>query len=124
MKKPNRKLLVKKADKAFGDYIKARDPYCVVCGTTENPQCGHLFTRMYYSTRWNENNAFKQCCGCNLRHEYDAYPFTKYFLDRFGVAGYDELHRTAKSIHKISNGGLELIIETYKRKLETLNHNQ
>lgn len=88
-----RKSLVKAADRAFSRYIIARDGgRCVQCGTAKHPTCGHLFSRIAYSTRWNPDGAACQCAGHNLRHEHDPYPFTKYFIDLHGHEWVDKLH--------------------------------
>lgn len=112
-----RKALVKEADRVFSLYIRKRDGHCVCCGTTENLQCGHLFTRGTYSTRWDEDNAFAQCGGCNLKHEHDTYPLTNYFLNRFGKAAYDELYKKHKTPAKFTNADLRDLIKKYKELL-------
>lgn len=117
-KKSERKRLVSRLDKVFGDYIKHRDKRCVVCGSRQNLQCGHLFTRAAYSTRWNDKNAFAQCRSCNLRHEYDAYGLTKYFLDKFDQKEYENLHKIHKQPHKFSNHDLAMLIVYWRSKLE------
>jgi hypothetical protein len=109
-----RKSLVRQLDKAFGDFIKARDKRCVTCGAVENLQCGHLFSRVAYSTRWDEKNAFCQCRSCNMRHEYDPGPLTVYFLERFGPDVYAELHRKHKTLVKYSDSILSMLIQHFR----------
>ena len=120
MRKPTRKGLVRKLDKAFSEYIRKRDKYCVVCGTRENLTCGHLFSRIAYSTRWDEGNAFGQCAGCNLRHEHDAYPFTKWFISKFSQDHWDDLHHKYSTIRKFTNHELEALIIHFETKTEML----
>ena len=90
--KITRKGLVRKLDKAVSVFVIARDKYCVCCGTSQNLTAGHLFSRVAYSTRWDLTNVFAQCLSCNLRHEYDPYPLTNYYLLKFGKLAYDKLH--------------------------------
>lgn len=117
----NRKSLVRQADKAFGDYIKERDNHvCVTCGAEDHMDCGHLFTRAAYSTRWAEQNAFAQCRGCNLRHEYDPGPLTIYFLRMFGKDAYENLHRVHKTTVKYHDDDLQKIIDRYRCLLANL----
>lgn len=111
-----RMKLVKKADTYFSLYIRQRDGHCVTCGTKENLQCGHLFSRNAYSTRWDEKNAFGQCGSCNLSHEHDPYPLTKYFLTLFGEEEYDRLHAKHRQAVKFSNADLEALAQKYKSK--------
>lgn len=93
-----RKGLVKAADRAFGKYIVARDKRCVThmavkgCETDYNLQCGHLFSRTAYSTRWNPLNAAAQCGGCNINHEGDPLPLTDYMIAKHGRGRIDALH--------------------------------
>jgi len=114
-----RKKLVKNLDKAFGDFIKARDNYtCVLCGSKERIQCGHLFTRASYSTRWNELNAHAQCASCNMRHEYDFFPFQNWFVKKFSQQNYEDLYFQHKQVVKYKDWELLDLIDYYKEKLK------
>jgi len=105
MKKPKpypaRRTLVKRLDTAWSRYIRHRDGYkCVLCGSTYNVQCGHIFSRVAYSVRWDERNMFSQCSKCNWRHEYNAFPYIKWVEDHFGRAYLDDLQaRWSKPSH-------------------------
>jgi hypothetical protein len=120
--KTERQKLVAKLDKVFSEYIRERDNYrCVTCGVQGRErdglmQCGHLFTRASYSTRWTEENAFAQCRGCNLRHEHDAAPFTMFYLHTYGQGAYEKLYLKHKSVFKITNADLEILIGLYEHK--------
>ena len=116
-KTSERKKLVARLDRVFSQYIRKRDERCVCCGASENLQCGHLFSRNSYSTRWNERNAFCQCAGCNYKHEFDAYPLTNYFLSIFDKDEYDALHTLYKTQVKYGNEVLEDLIAFYKDRL-------
>jgi hypothetical protein len=119
VRKQSRKSLVRTLDKAFGDYIKERDRQCVCCGeiNQELLQCGHLFTRAAYSTRWDERNAFCQCSSCNLRHEYDPGDLTNYFLRKFGQGEYALLHRIHRTPRKYRDAELQELIADYRNRL-------
>ena len=117
-KKSDRKKLVEHLDKVFSIYIRRRDKRCVCCGTDKNLQCGHLFSRNSYSTRWNDKNAYAQCSSHNLIHEHDPYPLTNYFLSMFGKEVYDDLHAVYSSQVKFGNAILEEMIEYYKGKTD------
>ena len=120
MRKPTRKGLVHKLDIVFSQYIRKRDKRCVVCGKRDSLTCGHLFSRIAYSTRWDEGNAFGQCAGCNLRHEYDAYPFTRWFISKFSQDRWDDLHHKYSTIRKFTNHELEALIIHFETKTEML----
>jgi hypothetical protein len=116
MKKPTRKTLVRELDKAFSLYIRARDGHCVTCGSHENLQCGHLFSRVAYSTRWDAMNAYCQCAPCNLETEYDPFMLTEYFLNKFGQDKYEELHAKYRKPVKYSNAELKELLEYWRKK--------
>lgn len=123
-KRTPRQKAVDKADRAFSDYIRERDGWtCQTYGCRKSRaggdvmQCGHLFTRKNYSTRWDEDNAKCQCAGCNLRHEYDPSPFTKTFLDKIGKPGWDELYARHHQVKKYKTFEIEEIADFYRNKL-------
>lgn len=122
--KTERKKLVEKADKAFGEYIKIRDGWtCFVCGKTRQQatiQPGHLITRGKYSVRWDERNAQAVCKGCNILHEFQPEHHTQKFLKKFGQAAYDRLVFESNQSEKLSNSDLKGVIEYYKQKKEEL----
>ena len=132
MKKTKRQRAILKADKAFGDYIKARDHYrCVTCGKScnkpgeNNPYkktatVGHLITRSKYSVRWDENNAFCQCQGCNYRHEYQPEIFTNWYLNNQGAEKYKDLVLKSNVSKKLTSDEIEEIAQEYKLKLKEL----
>jgi hypothetical protein len=116
-----RKALVKKLDKVFSEYIRARDKNkCVTCGSLERPTCGHIFSRSAYSTRWDDENAFCQCWGCNYKHEFDPYPLTEYARAVHGKKKYDAVHLRYNTPHKFPDYELEEMIEEYKQKKDAL----
>lgn len=105
--KSERKALVKSVDTLHSLFIRRRDSNrCVVCGSRENTQCGHIFSRVAYSTRWDLNkkgNAHCQCSGCNCSHEYDPYPFYNWYINKFGKAEFDRLYVRYKTTRKFTN---------------------
>ena len=119
-KRKSRKSIVKEADYVFSRYIRMRDGKCVTCGAVENLQCGHLFSRVSYSTRWDEENAFAQCAACNYRHEYDPAPLTLYFINRFGKEKYESLYTKYKTNVKMTDEEILDVIKEYKEKLREL----
>ena len=94
LKKPSRKSLIKKLDKLVSGIVRKRDGNkCVVCGSTFQLTCGHIFSRSAYSTRWDLENCHAQCWKENFNHEYDPYPFINWFIKKFGQKKLDELHK-------------------------------
>lgn len=74
MKNKTTAQLKKELDKVFSIYI--RNKYakngmvaCYTCGVIKEVskiQNGHFISRMYLTTRFDENNCRPQCVGCNL----------------------------------------------------------
>lgn len=119
-----RKKLVKELDRVVSLFIRARDKECVICGSRERLQNGHLFTRTAYSTRWDiteDGNCHCQCATHNYIHEMDSYPFTKWYLNNFGEQAYDELHLRHKQVCKLKDYRLKEMIDNVKLKLKKLN---
>jgi len=105
---------VRELDRVFSLYIRKRDGgTCVLCGSTKNVQCGHLFSRMAYSTRWSSANCFAQCRDCNLRHEWDPYPFFRWARKTFGDDAIDSLHILYHTAVKYSDEELQMKILHY-----------
>jgi len=113
-RKRSRKSLIRELDSVHSLYIRNRDGRCVICGTTKDLTNGHLFSRTNYSTRWHERNCHGQCKGCNLRHEFDPYPFNSFFIRKFGQEAWDELYREHRTVRKFSNSELAEMISRYE----------
>lgn len=112
--KTTRKKLIKRLDDTFSKWIRARDGKCVTCGSRENLQCGHLFTRQSYSTRWNPLNAAATCASCNYYHEFNPHTYTNWFIDKYGLKKYKELNREFHKVKKWTDKELEDLITKYK----------
>src|ERR1035437_7794925 len=106
-RKISRKGLVKKLDKAVSVSVIERDKKCVTCDSTDRLGCGHLFSRVAYSTRWDLMNCYAQCWPCNFRHEFDPYPLTNYFINKYGQDTYQVLHSQYVTPRKYKNFQLE-----------------
>lgn len=120
IKKPkpvSRKATVKRLDAVFSKFIRQRDKRCVQCGTMENLTCGHVFSRVNYSTRWDENNCYAQCMGCNLRHEYEPYPFYQWTIKKLGQEAFDELYVKHAKVKKYSTYDLLELIKVYSKAI-------
>ena len=124
-RKPSRKSIVQKADRAFSSYIIARDGRrCVQCGTTENLTCGHIYTRTHYTTRWNEHNAMCQCAGHNMRHEFDFQPFYEKAIRRWGRIEMQTIHDLFEQAKPVKTAEILEIAEHYERCAKELRYDQ
>jgi hypothetical protein len=115
--KTERKKLVKQLDDVFSKYIRVRDKRSVLSGKTENLQCGHVFSRISYSTRWDPDNAFAITSGENLTQEYDPYPMYSWFIREYGKNKFDLLHAKWSMTTKFTNNDIKIMIQDFKNKL-------
>jgi hypothetical protein len=137
MRKITRKGLIRKLDKLVAETVIKRDGKCVVCGSNQKLTCGHLFSRVAYSTRWDLDNCYTQCLSCNFKHEYDPYPLIEYAKGQHdtitklvggefvhvgkyksGDVWLAELHLKYVTPHKFKDFELEHLLEVFERKLK------
>jgi len=104
-------------------FVRERDRKCVICGKTENLQCGHLFSRVAFSTRWDLVNCHCNCSGCNLRHEFNSAPYTLWFIKKYGVNTYEKLHFRFSHTKKYTDSDLRILLIALQELRENLKVN-
>jgi hypothetical protein len=115
-KKSDRKHLVKELDKIVSLIVRKRDGHCMTC---PNPRGlpltnGHLITRGKHSVRWDMENCFCQCTGCNMLHESQPEHFTRWFIKKFGIEKYDELYLRSNQIKNFKSWDLLIMLNEFK----------
>ena len=77
---------VQRCDNVFSKYIRLRDKCCVLCGSADNIQCSHLYTKKAHkSVRWDERNAYAMCASCHMKHHHiDQYQYLEWVKDYLG----------------------------------------
>lgn len=120
----HRPTLIKKADKAFSDFIRARDKYiCQTCSKKldkSNAHCSHFVGRMNLSTRWNEQNCICQCAEENIFKEGNKPLFALYLMKKYGNEIVESLVRESRVFYKPTTEDLKEIIKIYQEKLLTV----
>ena len=119
--KSERKKIVANLDKIFSEFICARDKRSVFSGSTDNLQCFHIFSRISYSTRWDERNAVASTATENLKYEYDTYwqhQVHTWYIEKYGQQQFDLLYAMWNKTTKYSNADLMAMIEHYKKILK------
>jgi len=111
---------MKRTDKALSDFIRAKIPYCVTCGSRESLTAGHVFGRSFKSTRFSLDNVFTQCAECNGDHERDRSRFDNWYKEQFGEAAFNGLEVHSKTIRKWTVSELIQLEEDFKRMKEAL----
>ena len=84
LNKPTLKKATEMADYIFSAYIREKEPWCACCGRRDSLTCGHLFSRIFISLRWDEDNAATQCAGCNMKHEHHPELYRRIMVTRLG----------------------------------------
>ena len=115
-KKPSRKSLVAACDRELSLSVREETPYCVTCGSRENLTCGHLFSRVAYSTRWLRENVATQCAGCNRLHEFNPHVFTLWFIRTRGLGVYEWLDFKYRQPEKFTTADLRSILESIRAR--------
>ena len=114
VKLPSIKKLIKQADILFARYIRTRDmERCVLCGSTRNPNCGHLIKRSKKPTRYSEINCSCLCSGCNYKDNFDHEPYVLWFINKWGAEKYKLLYEYSQEFHKWTREELLDIIKKY-----------
>lgn len=108
---PSRKHLVKEVDQLVSLIVRARDGNrCVLCGSTERVQCGHIFGRRSHGARFDVElggNTAAQCASCNIKHNSHQWIFFSWFIDKWGREAFDAMYVRWAAGRKYSR--LELI---------------
>ena len=126
--KKSRKNLIVALDRVFSKYIRTkylRDNFveCVTCNRKypiNKIQAGHFMSRKHYSTRWDEENVFPQCYGCNVMQQGQQYLFSKFIDEKFGEGYSDVLLFKSRETVKFADYELEEMIQDYTKRLKDL----
>ena len=127
-KKKSRKNLIIALDRVFSKYIRTkylRDNFveCVTCNRRypiNKIQAGHFMSRKHYSTRWDEENVFPQCYGCNVMQQGQQYLFSKFIDNKYGEGYSDVLLYKSRKTVKFSDTDIQEMIEDYTNRLKIL----
>lgn len=124
-KKKSVSKLKKELDTLFSQYIRRKyanekeEVSCYTCGRVmhwKQIQCGHLASRSYLSTRYDENNVRPQCVGCNVFGAGKVVVFATLLDNELGEGTVARLYRKAQEITK--NFPYQEKITYYKEKLK------
>lgn len=125
-KKKLRKIsaLKKQAWRVFSEWIRRReadkDGYlsCITCGTKvhwKDSNASHFLHGHSKPTFFEPRNVHGSCIRCNLYLSGNLIEYTRFMIDRYGLAVVDELRALSKQIYKPSRQDLEAIIEKYSK---------
>lgn len=124
-KKQSLTLLKKKADAIFSVYVRTKyankegiiDCYtCPFRGEIKKMQNGHLVSRFYLATRYDERNCRPQCITCNVWRNGRVPEFAAKLQKELGAGIVDELYEKARQLTK--NFNYQEIIDQYASKIK------
>lgn len=119
-----RKKLIKDCDTLVSLIVRLRDKRCMTCppGQQRSPklECGHLFSRRFYSTKFSLINCNAQCQFCNSLHRFDEFPYTNWFIGHYGKEAWEKLYAERKQTKSWKVFELEELKEELKAKLQAM----
>lgn len=120
----------KKLDEIFSQYIRLKHSdsngvcRCITCGKPvfwKDIQNGHYMSRVYRSTRFDENNCRPQCMPCNVFLHGNISKYRKALVDELGGEMVDMIETKAWSITmKYTALEYEEMYYKYKEEVERL----
>lgn len=125
----NTRLLKKKLDVVFSDYVRRKSadgtgmitcPCCNVKIHWTKAQNMHYNGRAKMSTRYDEINCYAGCMRCNVMLNGNYPAFTAYLLNAYGEKWLQELIAKGNQIRQWTAPELKELIKYYKEKLLTV----
>ena len=90
----------KKLDTLWSKLVRERDGKCLYCGSTENLQAHHIYSRVSYTTRWVLGNGITLCFTHHLGHQFSPHKtpieFTDWIREKLGAEILEELRRESR----------------------------
>ena len=127
--KPKKPNYVDQLDRIFSLYIRLRDALpngmvkCISCGRYfpfTQVDCGHFYSRIHTSTRWDEDNCNAECRYCNRMSSEHLIGYRANLVRKIGEQRVALLEVKAHQTVKRDDYVLKLLIEDYKKKVEAL----
>lgn len=94
VRKENAQWTSKKADEEFSKWIRARDKYCLRCGTTKNLTNSHFWSRKCSALRYEPDNCITLCWWKCHKYGWENEKqgeYRDFMIKRLGQKRYDEL---------------------------------
>ena len=123
MNSKTKALAKAKADKYFSLFIRMRDSEngiakCCTCGKmTAQFDCGHMISRRFESTRYDEKNAHAQCLKCNRFENGNQFAHAQFIDEKYGKGTAEALMLKSKMACHRSKDDYEAIAKYFKEKI-------
>lgn len=113
--KKYRKALEDFSDSIVREIVLKRDRFCVCPapkdGHSGTLQCGHLYSRVKESVKWDLRNCNCQCNGCNQRHEHYWHHYADWFTRQFGEEERLRVSKDSDTSQKLSVEQLQTLCD-------------
>ena len=125
MTKVKKSTAKNRALKAFSLYIRTRDQWtCITCGKKGDKytmDAGHLISRYWAGTLFDELNVNCQCKVCNkYKHPQDYEIYKRKWVSLWGNDEYEEMYRHSKMVVKRTAQDYLDLEAYFKEKLKAL----
>jgi 5-methylcytosine-specific restriction endonuclease McrA len=115
----SRRFLIAELDRVTSLIVRKRDNFrCVLCGSTYEPQAGHIFKRGLLAVRWSLENIWTQCSGCNVRHNVRPEIYMTWAIKKLGCEVFAALRDRAFSEKRFEVWELEVKLDELKEMLK------
>lgn len=119
-KKESDAWLNKQLDKLWSQAVRAKG-YCELCGR-KPPEvvlhAHHIFSRRWFSTRWNLDNGICLCTGDHIYKAHkDIQEFSDFVREKYGDEYIDKLRTEANSLADFTKDEKKEMIENLKKRL-------
>lgn len=81
---------------------------CERCGSRENLQCCHIFSRIYNATRWLLENLLCLCASCHFFFHKNPVLFGEWVIKHLGEEKYEDLKEAKNQITKYTTEDLQI----------------
>lgn len=110
-----KKIKEKHVDKVISLWVRKRDGRCLKCGTRDNLQAAHIFSRTARSVRFDPLNLLTLCFKCHLYWAHkNPIEFTEFVQKHLGPKKYKELKKRYYTLKQWTQAEYAQLIENYK----------
>lgn len=106
-----------KLDKLCSKIVRSRGR-CQRCGSQENLQCCHIFSRIYNATRWLLENLLCLCASCHFWAHKNPILFAEFVKKTLGEEKYEDLKEAHNQITKYTLDDLQTKLEILQKLKE------
>ena len=110
-----KKIKESQVDKVISIWVRNRDGHCLKCGTKDNLQAAHIFSRTARSVRFDPLNILTLCWRCHLSWAHrNPIEFTEFVQKHLGKKNYAELKKRYYKLKSWTQAEYKSLIEKYK----------